>query len=138
MVFSLLAYFLSMVMAFTIVMAALIGFGDSQLRIGRLPNNTAVSIVNTASDREAMAAAEKTQDAQKAEAQRDAEAKKAAEARENAKKLARAKLARERKQAMLARWRQQQRDQRENALAFGYSGQFPDTGGPSFAPRFDR
>jgi hypothetical protein len=135
MVFSLLAYFFSMVTAFALVMAALVGFGDSQLRITRLPHSSAASVVMV-SDRDAAAQAEQAKEAQKAaETQRDAEAKKAAETRETAKKLARAKLARERKQAMLARLRQQ----RDNALAFGYAGQFPDAGGSlSFAPRYDR
>jgi hypothetical protein len=136
MVLSLLAYFLSMVTAFAVVMGALIGFGDSQLRSGRPSHYPAVSIVNTA-DRDAIAQAEKVKEAQKAaEAQRAADAKKAAEARDNAKKLARAKLARERKQAMVARLRQQ----RDNSLAFGYAAApFSDTGGQfSFGPRFDR
>ena len=68
-----------------------------------------------------------------------AEEQKAAEARENAKKLARAKLLRERKQAMLARL-QQQREQGENSLAFGYAEPFSSDGAGlySFAPRYDR
>jgi ABC-type lipoprotein release transport system permease subunit len=133
MVFSLLAYFLSMVTAFTVVMAALIGFGDSQLRTTRL-HSPAVSIV---SDRDAFGESEKAKEAQKAaearkvlEAQRAAEAQKAAEARENARKLARAKVARERKQqAMIARLRQQRE------MAFGNANQYPNGAGLySYAP----
>jgi hypothetical protein len=135
MVLSLLAYFLSMVTAFAVVMGALVGFGDSQLRSGRPSHNPAVSVLNIA-DRDATAEAEKAKEAQKAaEAQRAAEAKKA-EVRDNAKKLARAKLARERKQALVARLRQQ----RNNSLAFGYAAEpFSDTGAQfSFGPHFDR
>jgi len=65
-----------------------------------------------------------------------AEELKAAEARENAKKLARTKLLRERKQALLARL-QQQREQGGNSLAFGYAEPFSDGAGLySFAPRY--
>jgi hypothetical protein len=132
MVFSLLAYFFSMVTAFALVMAALIGFGDSQLRWSRM-HYPAVSVVNTG--RDAFAELEKAKEAQKAEEAR--KAAEAAEARENAKKLARAKLLRERKQAMLARLRQQQG---ENSLAFGYAEPFSSDGAGlySFAPRYDR
>jgi hypothetical protein len=128
MVFSLLAYFFSMVTAFVVVMATLVGFGDSQLRWSRT-HYSAVSVVNT----DAFAESEKAKEAQRAE-----EARKAAEAeaRENAKKLARAKLLRERKQAMLARL-QQQREQGENSLAFGYAAPSSDGAGLySFAPRY--
>jgi predicted secreted protein len=130
MVFSLLAYFFSMVTAFVVVMATLVGFGDSQLRWSRM-HYSAVSVVNT--DRDAFAESEKAKEAQRAE-----EARKAAEAeaRENAKKLARAKLLRERKQAMLARL-QQQREQGENSLAFGYAApSFDGAGLYSFAPHY--
>lgn len=131
MVFSLLAYFFSMMMAFAVVMAALIGFGDSQLRWSRM-HYPAVSVVNT--NRDAFAESEKAKEAQRAEEAR--KAAEAAEARENAKKLARAKLLRERKQAMLARL-QQQREQGENSLAFGYAAPFSDGAGLySFAPRY--
>ena len=131
MVFSLLAYFFSMVTAFVVVMAALIGFGDSQLRLSRM-HYPAVAVMNA--DRDAFAESEKAKEAQRAE-----EALKAAEAeaRENAKKLARAKLLRERQQAMLARL-PQQREQSENSLAFGYAEPFSSNGAKlySFAPRY--
>jgi hypothetical protein len=139
MVFSLVAYFLSMVTAFAVVMGALVGFGDSQLRANRITHTAAVSVL-AGSDRDALTNSEKAREEQKAaearkvlEVQRAAEAK-AAEARENAKKLARARLARERKEAMQARLRQQ----RENGLAFGYADQFPNGGAGlySYAPRY--
>ena len=141
MVFSLLAYFFSMVTAFAIVMAALVGFGDSQLRTTRLAH-PAVSII-AGSERDALTNADKAKEAQKAaEARKIAEAQRAAaEARENAKKLARAKLARERKQATLAR-QQQEREARNNALAWGnpgYTGQYSGDGRLySYAPGFGR
>ena len=133
MVFSLVAYFVSMVTAFAVVMTVLVDFGDSQLRIGRI-SQPAVSVL-AGSDRDAFTNSEKAREAQKAaearkvlEAQRAA-AEKAAEAKENAKKLARAKLARERKEATIARQRQE---------AFGYAAQFPNgtAGLYSYAPRW--
>jgi hypothetical protein len=138
MVFSLLAYFFSMVTAFAIVMAALVGFGDSQLRTTRLPHYPAVSII-AGSDRDALTNSDKAKEAQKAaEARKIAEAQQAAaEARENAKKLARAKLARERKQAALARQRQE-REARDNALAWGSPAQYPGSGLYSYAPGLQR
>ena len=144
MVYSLLAYFFSMVTAFAFVMTALVSFGDSQLRTMRPQHSTAVSII-AGSDRDAFENSDKAKEAQKAtearktlEAQRATEVQKAAEARETAKKLARAKLARERKQAMVARLRQE-RGQRNNSLAFGYADQ--SSGGArlfSYAPSLDR
>lgn len=138
MVFSLLAYFFSMVTAFALVMAALVGFGDSQLRTTRPPHYPAVSII-AGSDRDALANSDKAKEAQKAaEARKIAEAQRAAaEARENAKKLARAKLARERKQAAMAR-QLQEREARDNALAWGYPGQYSGGGLYSYAPGFER
>lgn len=136
MVFSLVAYFVSMVAAFAVVMTVLVDFGDSQLRIGRI-SQPAVSVLAGSGD--ALTNSEKAREEQKAaearkvlEAQRAAE--KAAEAKENAKKLARARLARERKEATIAR----QRQERENALAFGYTGQFSNgtAGLYSYAPRW--
>ena len=139
MVFSLLAYFFSMVAAFAIVMTTLVSFGDSQLRTTRVPRS-AVSII-AGSDRDALTNADKAKEAQKAaEARKALEAQRAAEA-EAAKKLARAKLARERKQAALAR-QQQEREARANALAWGspgYSGQYSGNGRLySYAPGFER
>jgi flagellar biosynthesis component FlhA len=143
MVFSLLAYFLSMVTAFAVVMAALVGFGDSQMRMTRLPHYPAVSNI-AGSDRDALTNVDKDKEAQKdEEARQAAEAQMAAEAREAAKKLARAKLAHERKQAALARQRQE-REARDSALAWGYPGQYPGQYGGgsrlySYAPGgFDR
>jgi hypothetical protein len=133
MVFSLVAYFVSMVTAFAVVMGALVGFGDSQLRANRTTHTAAVSVL-AGSDRDAFTNSEKAREEQKAaEARKVLEAQRAAEAKAaEAKKLARAKLARER--AMLAR----QRQERENALAFGYAGQFPNGGAGlySYAPRY--
>jgi hypothetical protein len=139
MVFSLLAYFFSMVAAFAIVMTTLVGFGDSQLRTTR-PAHTAVSII-AGSDRNAFTNSDRAKEAQKAaEAQKALEAQRAAEAKA-AKKLARAKLARERKQATLAR-QQQEREARNNALAWGnpgYTGQYSGDGRLySYAPGFGR
>jgi len=138
MVFSLLAYFFSMVAAFAIVITTLVSFGDSQLRTTR-PAHTAVSII-AGSDRDALTNSDKAKEEQKAaEARKALEAQRAAEAREAAKKLARAKLARERKQAALAR---QQRETRNNALAWGnpgYSSQYSGDGRLySYAPGFGR
>jgi hypothetical protein len=112
-----------MVTALAIAMAALVGFGDSQLRTTRLPHYPAVSII-AGSDSDALTNSEKAKEAQRvAEARKAAEARRAAEAqkaeaRKNAKK-----------QAMLARVR------RYNALTYGYADQF--SGGArlfSYAP----
>jgi len=137
MVLSLLAYFCSMVAAFAIVMTTLVSFGDSQLRTTRLPHS-AVSVIS-GSDRDALTNSDRAKEAQKAaEARKALEAQRAAEAREAAKKLARAKLARERKQAVLARQRQE-RETHDNALAWGYPGQYSGGGGLySYAPGFGR
>jgi hypothetical protein len=144
MAYSLLAYFFSMVTAFAFVMTALVSFGDSQLRTMRPLHSPAVSII-AGSDRDAFENSDRAREAQKAaearkalEAQRGAEVQKAAEARETAKKVARTKLARERKQAMVARLRQE-REQRNNSWAFGYANQ--SSGGArlfSYAPSLDR
>ena len=137
MVFSLLAYFFSMVTAFAIVITTLVSFGDSQLRTTR-QSRSPISII-AGSDRDALTNADKAKEAQKAaEARKAFEAQQTAEAHEAAKKLARAKLARERKQAMVARLRQE-REQRNNSWAFGYANQ--SSGGArlfSYAPSLDR
>jgi hypothetical protein len=138
MVFSLLAYFFSMVVAFAVVMTTLVGFGDSQLRTTRQPHS-AISII-AGSDRDALINSDKAKEAQKAaEARKALEAQRAAEAREDAKKLARAKLARERKQAVVARQRKE-REARANALAWGgqYSGYSGNGRLFSYAPGFER
>ena len=137
MVFSLLAYFFSMVAAFAIVITTLVSFGDSQLRTTR-PAHTAVSII-AGSDRDALTNSDRAKEEQKAaEARKALEAQRAAEAREAAKKLARAKLARERKQAVLAR----ERATRNSAMAWGnpgYSSQYSGDGRLySYAPGFGR
>jgi len=137
MVFSLLAYFFSMVTAFAIVMTTLVGFGDSQMRTTRLPHS-AVSII-AGSDRDPLTNSDKAKEEQKAaEARKALEAQRATEAREAAKKVARAKLARERKQAVLMRQRQEH-EARDNALAWGNSGQYSGDGRLySYAPGFGR
>jgi hypothetical protein len=143
MVYSLLAYFFSMVTAFAVVMTALVSFGDSQLRAMRPQHPLAVSII-AGSDRDAFENSDRAREAQKAaearkalEAQRATEVQKA-EARETAKKLARAKLARERKQAMVARLRQE-REQRNNSWAFGYADRSSHGARLfSYAPSLDR
>jgi hypothetical protein len=138
MAFSLLAYFFSIVAAFAIVMTTLVNFGDSQLRTLRPTHNAAVSII-AGSDGDALTNSDKAKEAQKAaEARKALEAQRAAEAREAAKKLARAKLVRERKQAALARQRQE-REARDSALAWGSPGQYSGGGSLySYAPGFDR
>ena len=140
MVFSLLAYFFSMVAAFAIVMTTLVGFGDTQLRTTR-SSHPAIAVI-AGSDRDALTISEKAKEAQKAaEARKALDAQRAAEAREDAKKLARAKLARERKQAALARQRQE-REARNNAFAWGSPGQYSGYSGDgrlySYAPGFGR
>ena len=137
MVFSLLAYFFSMVTAFAIVITTLVSFGDSQLRTTR-QSRSPISII-AGSDRDALTNADKAKEAQKAaEARKAFEAQQTAEAHEAAKKLARAKLARERKQAALARqW--QERQTRNNAFAWGNQGQYSGNGQLySYAPGFER
>ena len=140
MVFSLLAYFFSMLAAFAIVMTTLVGFGDTQLRTTR-SSHPAIAVI-AGSDRDALTNSEKAKEAQKAaEARKALDAQRAAEAREDAKKLARAKLARERKQAALARQRQE-REARNNAFAWGSPGQYSGYSGDgrlySYAPGFGR
>jgi hypothetical protein len=140
MVFSLLAYFFSMVAAFAIVMTTLVGFGDTQLRTTR-SSHPAIAVI-AGSDRDALTNSEKAKEAQKAaEARKALDAQRAAEAREDAKKLARAKFARERKQAALARQRQE-REARNNAFAWGSPGQYSGYSGDgrlySYAPGFGR
>jgi hypothetical protein len=140
MVFSLLAYFFSMVAAFAIVMTTLVGFGDTQLRTTR-SSHPAIAVI-AGSDRDALTNSEKAKEAQKAaEARKALDAQRAAEGREDAKKLARAKLARERKQAALARQRQE-REARNNAFAWGSPGQYSGYSGDgrlySYAPGFGR
>jgi hypothetical protein len=65
------------------------------------------------------------------EQQKSEQAQKTAQAQKDVKKIARAKLARERKHAVLARLRQQ-REQREDALALSYANQ--PFNSPPFSP----
>jgi hypothetical protein len=140
MAFSLVAYFFSMVAAFAVVITTLVSFSDSQLRTTRGPH-PAVSIIAGA-DRDALTNSDRAKEEQKAaEARKALEVQRAAEAREAAKKLARAKLAHERKQTALARQRQE-RVARDSASAWGYSGQYSSYSGDgrlySYAPGFGR
>ena len=119
MVFSLFAYFLSMVTSFAAIMIVLIGLADSQMRttpLSRLPNYPVMPRAEAIATppRPAIAEQEKPE-----------------QTREDVKKLARVKLARERKRIALARLRQQHR-QREDTLAFGYANQ--PFGSPTFSP----
>ena len=126
MVFSLFAYFFSMVTGFMAIMAILIGLGDSQMRTTPLPHYPIVSIAETTPA---------PQPAKIAEQDKPEEAQKPVQAKEDIKKIARAKLARERKRVMLARQRQQ-REEREDALALGYANQpFNTPTFPAFGQR---
>ena len=125
MVFSLFAYFLSMVTSFAAIMIVLIGLANSQMRttpLSRFPNYPVMprAEATVTPPRPAIAEQEKPEQAQKPE-----------QTREDVKKLARVKLARERKRIALARLRQQRR-QREDTLAFGYANQPFDS--PTFSP----
>ncbi|HXX52715.1 MAG TPA: hypothetical protein VEI98_15750, partial [Xanthobacteraceae bacterium] len=91
MVFSLFAYFLSMVTSFAAIMIVLIGLADSQMRttpLSRFPNYPVMprAEATVTPPRPAIAEQEKPEQAQKPE-----------QTREDVKKLARVKLARERK-----------------------------------------
>jgi ABC-type siderophore export system fused ATPase/permease subunit len=124
MAFSLLAYFFSMVTTFAAIMAVLIGFGDSQLRTTSLLHHPLMSMAETIP----APSRAKVAEPKIAEQEKPNEAKKIAQAREDPKKIARAKLARERKRVVVARLRQQ----RENALALGYADQ--PFNSPTFSP----
>lgn len=125
MVLSLLAYFFSMVTCFVAIMAILIGLGDSQMRTTPLPRFPDYSVMSMAETAPAPARPKIV------EQQKSEQAQKTTQEREDVKKIARAKLARERKHAVLARLRQQ-REQREDALALGYANQ--PFNSPPFSP----
>jgi hypothetical protein len=122
MVFSLLAYFCSMAAGFAAIMAILIGLGDSQMRTTPLSHypRPAVSVVETtpAPPRAKLAERDKAAEQNKPE-----QVQKPAQVREDAKKIARAKAARERKRETMQARLRQQREQRDDALAWGYANQ---------------
>ena len=122
MVFSLLAYFCSMAVGFMAIMAILIGFGDSQMRTTTLPHypKPAVSIAGTSPSPSPAKLAEQ----EKADEQnKPEEAQKPAPAREDVKKTARAKAVRERKRETMQARLREQRQQRDDSLAWGYTNQ---------------
>jgi hypothetical protein len=132
MVLSLLAYFCSMVAGFVAIMAILIGLGDSQMRTAPLLHypRPAVSVAETtpaAPPRAKVAEQEKAGGQNKPE-----EAQKPTQSREDAKKIARAKVARERKREVMQARLRQQREQRDDALAWGYANQ--PFNAPTYAP----
>jgi hypothetical protein len=131
MVLSLLAYFCSMIAGFVAIMAILIGLGDSQMRTTPLLHypRPAVSVAETtpASPPAKVAEQEKTVEQNKSE-----EAQRPTQAREDAKKVARAKVARERKREMMQARLRQQREERDDALAWGYANQ--PFNAPTYAP----
>ena len=131
MVFSLLAYFCSMAAGFVAIMAVLVGLNDSQMRTTPLSHypSPAVSVAETTPTPPRAKLAEQDK---AAEQNKPEQAQKPAQAREDANKVARVKAARERKrESMRARLRQQ-REERGNALAWGYATQ-PFIG-PTYAP----
>jgi hypothetical protein len=131
MVFSLLAYFCSMAIGFVALMAVLIGFGDSQMRTTPLTHysNPAVSVAETTTSpsRAKLAGQEKVAEQNKPE-----EAHKPPQAREDAKKIARAKVVRERKREPMQARLRQQREERNDSLAWGYANQ--PFNAPTYAP----
>jgi hypothetical protein len=131
MVFSLLAYFCSMAIGFVALMAVLIGFGDSQMRTTPLAHypSPAVSVAETtpSPSRAKLAGQDKVAEQNKPE-----EAHKPPQAREDAKKIARAKVVRERKREMMQARLRQQREERDDSLAWGYANQ--PFNAPTYAP----
>ena len=131
MVFSLLAYFCSMAIGFVALMAVLIGFGDSQMRTTPLAHypNPAVSVAETtpSPSRAKLAGQE-----QVAEQSKPEEAHKPPQAREDAKKIARLNVVRERKREMMQARARQQREGRDDSLAWGYANQ--PFNAPTYAP----
>jgi hypothetical protein len=121
-VFSLLAYFCSMAVGFMAIVAILIGFGDSQMRTTPLPHypNLAVSIAETSPSPSPAKLAEKEK---AAEQNKPEEAQKPTPAREDVKKTARAKAVRERKRETMQARLREQREQRDDSLAWGYTNQ---------------
>lgn len=122
MIFSLLAYFCSMAAGFVAIMAVLIGFGGSVMRTTPLPHypNPAVSIVKTSPS---PSPAKLAEGEKAAEQNKPEEAQKPAPAREDVKKTARAKAVRERKRETMQARLREQREQRDDSLAWGYTNQ---------------
>jgi hypothetical protein len=131
MVFSLLAYFCSMAIGFVALMAVLIGFGDSQMRTTPPTHysNPAVSVAETTTSpsRAKLAGQEKVAEQNKPE-----EAHEPPQAREDAKKIARAKVVRKRKREPMQARLRQQREERNDSLAWGYANQ--PFNAPTYAP----
>jgi len=127
--FSLFAYFLSMVTSFAAIMAILIGLADSQMRTTPLPRYPDYPVMPTAETTPAPSRSKI------AEQEKPEQTQEPAQMREDAKKIARVKLARERKRAVLARLRQQ-REQGEDALALRYANQ--PFNSPTFSPFGER
>lgn len=94
-----------------------------------LPRFPDYSVISTADTKPA--AARPTIAEQKKSDQVEKTAQVREQVQEEVKKVARAKLAPERKQAVLARLREQH-EERENALAFGYANQ--PFNAPTFSP----
>jgi hypothetical protein len=131
MVLSLLGYFCSMVAGFVAIMAILIGLGDSQMRTTPLlhyphPAASVAAVTPAAPTRAKVAERENAAEQNKPE-----QAQKPTQVREDAKKIARAKVARERKRETMQA-RLQRREQRDNALAWGYANQ--PFNAPTYAP----
>jgi hypothetical protein len=131
MVFSLLAYFCSMAVGFVAIMAILIGFGDSQMRTTPLAHypNPAISIAETSPS---PSPAKLAEGEKAAEQNKPEEAQKTAPARDDFKKTARAKAVRERKRETMQARLREQREQRDDSLAWGYTNQ--PFNAPTFAP----
>jgi hypothetical protein len=144
MVLSLLAYFCSMLAGFAAIMAILIGLGDSQMRTTPLLHypRPVASVAETTpaaptgvkvAEQQKTAEQEKTAGQQKTDEQiKPEEARKPTQALGNAKKIARAKVARERKREVMQARLRQHRDQRDDALAWGYANQ--PFNAPTYAP----
>jgi hypothetical protein len=138
MVLSVLAYFCSMVAGFLAIMAILIGLGDSQMRTTPVLHypRPVVSVAETtpgAPPRAKGAEQQKTAGLQKtAEQNKPEEAPKPTQAREDVKKTARAKAARERKREVMQARLQEQREHRDDSLAWGYANQ--PFNAPTYAP----
>lgn len=122
----------SMAVGFMAIMAILIGFGDSQMRTTPLPHypKPAVSIAGTSPSPSPAKLAEQ----EKADEQnKPEEAQKPAPAREDVKKTARAKAVRERKRETMQARLREQRQQRDDSLAWwGYTNQ--PFNAPAYAP----
>jgi hypothetical protein len=138
MVLSLLVYFCSMVAGFLAIVVILIGLGDSQMRTTPLlhyprPVVSVVEATPAAPPRAKVAEQQKTAGPQKAaEQNKPVEAPKPTQVREDAKKIARAKAVRERKREVMQARLRQQREHRDDSLAWGYANQ--PFNAPTYAP----